>query len=247
MAEVQSTHRLDHSDLEKGRTNALKETISSGSITINAELFEKLYLSPQTKRKGELRETFGNPTPLPVYFFMGGLLMFLGGVLEWVLGNSFPSIVFCTFGCFWFSLGGILNPSFGAYAFYAPPDAASTAEGLITRGFNASLGFWLLAMGLVAVVFFICALRTNVVFALMFFSIIPAFALLTAAFWVQADDYTGTTETAHKLFVGAGATLLVTCAAGWYILLSIMLAIMEFPFQLPVGDLSTVLKAKPAH
>lgn len=71
---------------------------------------------------------------------MGGVLMFLSGILEWVLGNSFPSIVFYTFGTFWLSLGGTLNPSFGAYAFYAPVDATSPAAGLATTGFNASLG-----------------------------------------------------------------------------------------------------------
>lgn len=59
----------------------------------------------------------------PVYFFMGGFLMVLSGILEWVLGNSFPFIVFCSLGCFWLSFGGILNPSFGAFSFYAPADA----------------------------------------------------------------------------------------------------------------------------
>jgi hypothetical protein len=28
------------------------------------ELFEKLYLAPQSKVKGQLRDTFGNPTPM---------------------------------------------------------------------------------------------------------------------------------------------------------------------------------------
>lgn len=56
--------------------------------------------------------------------------MLVGGVLEWVLGNSFPSVVFCTFGGFWFCYGATLIPSFAAFAPYAPLDA----------GFNASLG-----------------------------------------------------------------------------------------------------------
>jgi hypothetical protein len=36
------------------------------SITISPELFEKLYLSPENKVKGDLRKTFGNPTPVYV-------------------------------------------------------------------------------------------------------------------------------------------------------------------------------------
>lgn len=71
---------------------------------------------------------------------MGGLLMIIGGILEWVLGNSFSATVFCSFGGFWFSYGASLIPAFAAYASYAPPDATSPAEGLATTGFNASYG-----------------------------------------------------------------------------------------------------------
>jgi uncharacterized protein len=41
---------------------------------------------------------------------------------------------------------------------------------------------------------------------------------------------------------GAGASLFVTSMAGWYIFLAIMLAALDFPFSIPVGDLSTVIK-----
>lgn len=74
-----------------------------------------------------------------VYFFMGGLLMFLSGIFEWVLGNSFPATVFCSFGGFWFSFGGILNPSFGAYSFYVT-DPQKPTTGLANAKSNASLG-----------------------------------------------------------------------------------------------------------
>ena len=132
-------------------------------LTHQAELFEKLYLTPQTRVKGDLRSTFGNPTPvaligfllscsplacelmgwrgaggsgaatLGAYYFIvsirllssrvwcwtnacsndegigkslrltlaipqGGLLMTLGGILEFVLGNTFAFVVFCSFG-----------------------------------------------------------------------------------------------------------------------------------------------------
>ena len=44
--------------------SALKRIRTAGSISISPELFEKIYLSPQNKVKGDLRKTFGNPTPL---------------------------------------------------------------------------------------------------------------------------------------------------------------------------------------
>lgn len=66
--------------------------------------------------------------------------MFVGGLLEWVLGNTFPSVVFLTFSSFWFTFGATLNPSFAAFSSYAPANATSGAEGLTTQGFNASFG-----------------------------------------------------------------------------------------------------------
>ena len=36
---------------------------TADTISMSPELFEKLYLSPPNNVKGELRATFGNPTP----------------------------------------------------------------------------------------------------------------------------------------------------------------------------------------
>jgi len=52
-------HNMDHE-------TALKRIQTAGSISISPELFEKIYLSPQNQVKGDLRKTFGNPTPLYV-------------------------------------------------------------------------------------------------------------------------------------------------------------------------------------
>jgi len=49
-------------DTEHGA--ALNRIRTAGSISISPELFEKLYLSPQNNVKGDLRKTFGNPTPM---------------------------------------------------------------------------------------------------------------------------------------------------------------------------------------
>merc|ERR1711974_146378 len=40
----------------------------------------------------------------------------------------------------------------------------------------------------------------------------------------------------------AGAFCFVTCLCGWYIFFAIMLASVDFPFDLPLVDLSTVVK-----
>jgi hypothetical protein len=43
---------------------ALQKIRTAGSVAVPPELFEKLFLSPQIAVKGDLRKTFGNPTPL---------------------------------------------------------------------------------------------------------------------------------------------------------------------------------------
>ena len=35
---------------------------------------------------------------LAAYFFFGGVLMILGSIGEWIVGNTFPFVVFGTFG-----------------------------------------------------------------------------------------------------------------------------------------------------
>ncbi|EEU35099.1 uncharacterized protein NECHADRAFT_82458 [Fusarium vanettenii 77-13-4] len=262
------------SDVDMGRVENLENVRSAASISMSPEMFEKLYLSPPNAVKGDLRKTFGNPTPMalagfllalmpltaalmgwrgaskfassniPAYFFLGGVLMLISGILEWILGNTYPATVFSSFGGFYLTFGGILNPSFAAFSSYAPPDAKSAAEGMTTEGFNASLGFFLLAMAILSIIYLICSLRTNVAFVIIFLTLVPALFLLVGAFWVWAEDYTANTALATKLCQAAGALLFVTCLSGWYILLAILLATVDFPIQIPVGDLTNVVKSK---
>jgi len=265
---------MDHDD-------ALKRIRTAGSISISPELFEKIYLSPQNAVKGDLRKTFGNPTPVALvgfllclsplsadlmgwrgaggngaagtgtYYFFGGLLMTVGGFLEFVLGNTFPFVVFSSFGAFWLSFASTLQPFYNAYGAYAVATAAnpnpSPAEGLATVGFTASFGFFLVFMGVLCFVYLICSLRTNIAFVIIFFTLVINFGLLSGAYWNNAlyiADPMGNAakgKLAGKLQIAAGAFAFVTCMSGWWILFAIMLAALDFPFQLPVGDLSTMI------
>lgn len=46
------------------QNETLRKIQTGPSIAIPREMFEKLYLSPKNKVKGDLRKTFANPTPL---------------------------------------------------------------------------------------------------------------------------------------------------------------------------------------
>jgi uncharacterized protein len=56
-----------HSIHRDYQTDGLNRLPTAASVNMTAELFEKLYLSPQNAVKGELRKTFGNPTPMSVH------------------------------------------------------------------------------------------------------------------------------------------------------------------------------------
>ncbi|KAL0261975.1 hypothetical protein SLS55_003410 [Diplodia seriata] len=255
-------------DPHMGSDEALRRVRTAGSISISPELFEKMYLSPQNQVKGDLRKIVGNPTPLALvgfllslsplscilmgwrgsggsgasgsatYMFFGGILMIMGSIGEWILGNTFPFVVFGSFGAFWLSFGGTLQPFYNAYGAYST-DPDNAAAGLTTVGFNSSFAFFLLAMSLLSFLFFILALRTNVVFVLIFITLTFGFALLAGAYWQTSNGNVGL---AGDLIIAGGAFLFVTCAGGWWIFFAIMLAALDFPFQLPVGDLSTMIK-----
>jgi len=109
----------------------------------------------------------------------------------------------------------------------------------------------LVFMGVLCLIYFICSLRTNVVFALIFFTLVLAFGCLTGAYWNLALGYGAAAEsaarashlaTASRCILAAGALTFVTDMCGWWIFFAIMLASLDFPFQIPVGDLSTFIK-----
>lgn len=85
-------------------------------------------------------------------------------------------------------------------------------------------------MGLLCFVYLICSIRTNLIFFLIFFTLVPTFGLLAGTFLQVAN---GNAALAGKLQEAAGAFSFVTCLCGWYIFLAIMLASVDFPLDLP--------------
>ena len=47
---------------------------------------------------------------------------------------------------------------------------------------------------------------------------------------------------AARLVIAGGAFGFVTSMSGWYIFFAIMLASLDFPFSVPVGDLSHIIR-----
>ncbi|KAJ9643335.1 hypothetical protein H2204_002231 [Knufia peltigerae] len=250
----------DHHDPD----TALRRLRTAGSISITPELFEKIYLSPKNRVSNNIRSTFGNPTPLAlcgfllsltplsnillgwrgagglgaaevgVYYFFGGLLMTLGGLLEFILGNTFPFVVFGSFGAFWLAFGATLTPYFNASIAYDPSNPAQASSDPV---FAATFAYFHVYMGVLCFVYLVCALRTNIIFVLIFATLVAAFGTLAAFFFTIGDG-------APKIHLqhAAGGITFVTCLLGWYLFFVQLLASVDFPINLPVGDLSRFIK-----
>lgn len=84
-------------------------------------------------------------------------------------------------------------------------------------------------------VFLVCSIRTNLVFFMIFFSLVPSFGLLAGSYFQAAN---GRASLAKKLAEAGGAFGFVACLFGWYIFSAIMLATVDFPFNLPSKSLT---------
>lgn len=160
--------------------------------------------------------------------------MVLGSFLEFILGNTFPFVVFGSFGAFWLTFGATLTPFYNAAIAYQPDDPATATT---NPTFNATFAYFQIYMGVLCLVYFIIALRTNIVFVLIFLLLIPAFGCLAGVFF-----YAALGQTATNLQTSAGALTFVICLLGWYLFFVQLCAAVDFPLNLPVGDLSHIIK-----
>ncbi len=99
-------------------------------------------------------------------------------------------------------------------------------------------------MGLLSLIYLICALRTNMVFVAIFFGLMMLFAVLTGAYWNTAI---GSTDLAKTQEFVAGGFGILAVSAGWWIFFAQMLASVDFPLQLPVGDISHLITPHSAR
>ncbi|KAI5268192.1 hypothetical protein E4T47_07817 [Aureobasidium subglaciale] len=250
------------------------EKINSIDNMMSVERHEKLYLSPKTPVVGDLPKRFANPTPLPLlgflvasfplgcalmgwrgaggggaatigtFYFFGGMLQMIGCLLEWFIGNTFSFVVFGSFGAFWLAFAITLTPFYNAEGAFTSTATTSAETAAGVAKFDASFGYFQLIMGIIVFMYLICSLRINIVFFAIFFFLDIALFLLAAANWKAAS---GAAAAAGNIQIAAGAFVFAFCILGLYLLFVQLLEAVEFPINLPVGDLSTRFKRKKSR
>jgi len=179
-----------------------------------------------------------------------GVGLWVAAIMEWAVGNTFPMVVFGTFGGFWTSYGILIQPTFRIASAFAPSDASdntfagvtATAAGAATRAYNSGVGMYMVTWALVCLVFSVAALRTNVPFLLVFLTLTVAFSCLAAAHFHVGVGMAARAATEFKV---AGGFAFVTGLAGFWIDISLILAAVDFPISVPVMDLSGVRWLQP--
>lgn len=137
------------------------------------------------------------------YFFLGAVLLYMGGIGEWILGNTFPSVVFFTFGGFWGTFGATLTPFFDAVHGYGDQVA----------GFYNSFAFFLIFMAVLCLAYSIAALRTNICLVIILVCFTVTFPCLAASYFYAAD---GVGPAATCRIVGAAFAFVASMVA-WYL------------------------------
>ncbi|KAL5513509.1 hypothetical protein ACEPAH_3908 [Sanghuangporus vaninii] len=181
-------------------------------------------------------------TLLGALYGIGGIGLYLACIMEWIIGNTFPSVVFGLLGGLWISYAILLQPSFGIAASFATTDQATSsataaAAGSATSAYNDGVGFYFLIWGIFCLVLFLASLRTNVAFAAFFFCLIFMFELLAAGYFAIGE---GEVSKALKELKAAGAFGFVVSIVGIWIDVSLLFASVGCPFSVPLIDLSGV-------
>lgn len=71
------------------------------------------------------------------------MVQILGGIGEWIIGNTFSCALFFTYGTFWIVQGTTQMPFFGVGTNYSP--TGNTLQGAQTPEFDATIGKCILA------------------------------------------------------------------------------------------------------
>ncbi|KIS68742.1 uncharacterized protein UMAG_03310 [Mycosarcoma maydis] len=169
------------------------------------------------------------------FYFMGGMAMIIAGLLEFVIGNTFPFLVFASFGTFWLTLAGYLDPRFASQA------TLLSGEGGSPAAYYVPFGYYLIFWAVYTYFLTLAAFRTNVVLVWILFFVALTFTTLGAAYLKFGES---SLAAGANLITAAGACGFTACMGGFYILLHLCLAATDFPFNIPLFDLAHLWGAR---
>ncbi|EGW34524.1 uncharacterized protein SPAPADRAFT_149525 [Spathaspora passalidarum NRRL Y-27907] len=113
--------------------------------------------------------------------FYGGVGQVTSGIWEMIHGNTFAATSLVSFGCFWFSYGAMMTPSFGIMEAYITEDPTQLEN---------AIGFYLMGWAILALMFLILTFKSTLSFVSLFVFIFMTFFLQSIGAMVNSPTCT---------------------------------------------------------
>ena len=139
----------------------------------------------------------GDGVVLGLALAYGGIAQFGAGMWEFVKGNTFGAVAFCSFGMFWVSFYVLLHVTVGA---------------IPARELFSALGLYLWAWGIFTAYMFVASLRTTGAVAAVFLLLAITFIVLG----IGNSALAGTHNVTNNTIKLGGYLGLATAIVAWY-------------------------------
>ncbi|KAK1070689.1 hypothetical protein LTR12_000077 [Friedmanniomyces endolithicus] len=172
------------------------------------------------------------------FFYLGCLLEILCGIGEWINGDTFNAAVFLILGGYFGASGAVMVPFYNAIGGYGIDATAAEAT------YHDSYAMLLIFMGVLLLFFTIASVRLDICHVVLFACFTVCFPCLATSYFYMADGNEATARTFRTwggIFSLAGSVIL------WYLFLGSLLEAVDFPYLLPVGDLSNYVKGRTEY
>jgi succinate-acetate transporter protein len=149
--------------------------------------------------------------------FCNGVYLFLGGLWEFFLGNTFGCTSLISYGAYWLAFGATYLPAFGIIdAYKDDPDQ-----------FDNAMGFWFLAWAIYTTMLWTCTFKSTVDLC-AFFGFLNLSIIFSAASHFMHS---------HTLQVVAGVFCIFTALSAFYMMLSCAATSTNTYLRFPAVDI----------
>jgi hypothetical protein len=127
-------------------------------------------------------------SPSGIFWFTGPVLLLFAMIFEWIMGNFLSMMIMGMFAVYWLSFAVLQTPSWMIAQSYSA--TGNAAEGAASKGYNAAIALYLMVWGFWLFTTFIFTLKTNTIFAGIFFFAFMSSFIIGGAYWkVSTGDY----------------------------------------------------------
>ncbi|KAK5715604.1 hypothetical protein LTR15_010249 [Elasticomyces elasticus] len=170
-----------------------------------------------------------------IFMYMGCLLEVICGIGEWINGETFNAAVFLILGGYFGASGAVMMPFYNAIGGYGTDATAAAAA------YHDSYAMLLIFMGVLLLFFTIASVRLEICQVVLFACFTVCFPCLATSYFYMAD---GNEDSARTFRIWGGIFSLAGSVILWYLFLGSLLEAVDFPYVLPVGDLSKYVKGR---